>query len=380
MKGTDDFHRGRSAARAGTAAWLLVTVWPLWVLVASGPSPLRVVAALAVLTVLCWSWLATMWRFIGPGAGSPRPWAVTVLVVAATALLPLLGPAWAYVAFVFVITALATVLWRAAFAAGAVATAAVSTAVVLADGQNAWWLPPVVLALALAVNATKQMGVLIWRLDTARAQVATLAVDNERLRFARDLHDTLGHTLTSITIRSQLAARLARTDPERAAGEMAGVEATARQALDEVRHAVAGYRTPELSAELEKAAHTMKLAGIAVSVSPAGGPIPWAAETLLAWAVREAATNVVRHSRAGQCRITLGVDDGWASLDVCDDGCAVPDAVSEGKVSEGKVSAGKGNGLRGLAERVRAAGGVLEAGARPEGGYRLRARVPLEAP
>jgi two-component system sensor histidine kinase DesK len=258
----------------------------------------------------------------------------------------------------------------------------VEVLVLLAHGRplaQVWWVPIAIAAQAAAVHSLRRMGLLVARLNAARAEVARLAVDNERLRFARDLHDTLGHTLTSITIRSQLAARLATADPGRAAREMTEVEQAARRALDEVRHAIAGYRAPSLSEELDTAARNLGVAGIEVRVSPADGPIPAAAETLLAWAVREAATNVLRHSRARHCWIDLHVNATAAGLDVRDDGRPATAVPGGGTEPEGGTGPGGGSGLAGLAERVGAAGGRLEVGTLPGGGYRLSARVPLEA-
>ncbi|MGW2151028.1 sensor histidine kinase [Nonomuraea bangladeshensis] len=366
-----DFSRGRTAARAGSAAWLALLAWPLgtfaWASAASRPEPWRVlwVAVVAAVFVVCW--LRTTWAVFGPGR--PAPWWPAGVVAAALAGMPVLGPPWAYVSFVFVVSALAPVVRGAAFAAALVATAAVTVGVLVAYGLpvgQIWWVPLVILAEAGAVSALLAMGELLARLAAARAEVAQLAVDNERLRFARDLHDTLGHTLTSITITSQLAARLARADPDGAASRMADVERAARRALDEVRHAVAGYRAPALSDELRRASGGLALAGIHLEVSPAAGPIPAAAETLLAWTVREAATNVVRHSRARRCRIALAVDGDAATVEVRDDGTGPPPGVTPG------------NGLTGLAERLAAAGGRLETGPPPDGaGYLLRARVPV---
>ncbi|MFB4274015.1 sensor histidine kinase [Nonomuraea sp. MTCD27] len=368
-----DFSRGRTAARAGSCAWLLLTGWPLWSFLATGPEPLLVVAALGALAVFAACWVAIMWRMLSGRAMVPRRWALAGLVGAGLALLPVFGEPWAYTSFVFAISAFAATLRTPAFAAASAATAVGESLALLSAGvplTQVWWLPLVVAAQAVAVYSMKHMGLLVARLNTARAEVARLAVENERLRFARDLHDTLGHTLTSITIRSQLAARLATADPARAGREMTEVEQAARRALDEVRHAIAGYRAPSLSEELESATRNLGVAGIEVTVSPADGPVPAAAETLLAWAVREAATNVLRHSRARRCWIDLRVSGTAAALEVRDDGRPTPLPRTGPE--------GAGNGLAGLAERVGAAGGRLEVGARPEGGYRLYVRVPLE--
>ncbi|WP_062436450.1 sensor histidine kinase [Herbidospora daliensis] len=344
-----------TVARLASQVWLLVLVWPLWVAFQTrGPAELVLVMALVCVFALCWG--RVMWRVMG--VGGPAPWSVVVLLVAAGALCPLLGAPWAYTAFVLVISVLGT-LRPLLFAAGFVVTLGATVATLAASGEGfVWWVPLAMTLEAGAVRALVHMRELIMRLSRATAESERLAVENERLRFARDLHDILGHTLTSITIRSQLAARLAATDPARAAEEMGGVERTARQALDDVRDAVAGYRAVSLAEELANARAALDLAGIGLTVTGAG-PVPPGSESLLAWVVREAVTNVLRHSGATRCWITLGE----RSLEVSDDGRAGP-------------GAGPGTGLLGLAERVEAAGGTLEAGAREEGGYRLRVEVP----
>jgi two-component system, NarL family, sensor histidine kinase DesK len=365
--------RARTLARAGSAAWLLLLCWPLWSLLDAEPGIARVAWAFGAVALFAGCWLMIMWRQLSGRGGSPRPWALAGLLGATPALFPVLGQPWAYVCFVFVVSALAASLRPVVFAAAVVVTAVVDVVALWMLGapfEGIWWVPLVIAVQAVVVQSMKQMGVLVARLEAARAEVAQMAVENERLRFARDLHDILGHTLTSITIRSQLAARLARTDPDRAAREMTDVEHAARQALDEVRHAVTGYRAPALSEELDKAARSLRSAEIQVEVSPADGPIPASAEILLAWAVREAATNVLRHSRARHCWIDLSVDDTSAGLEVRDDGTQPGDEPGAGRA---------GHGLTGLAERVAEAGGRLEVGSLPGAGYRLRVRVPLEA-
>ncbi|NJP97937.1 sensor histidine kinase [Nonomuraea sp. FMUSA5-5] len=415
-----DVGRGRTAARVGSAAWLLLITWPLWSFLASGPGAPAVVAALGLVAVFAACWLPIMWRMLSPLPNTPLPWALAGLTASGLALLPLFGAPWAYTSFVFAISAFAASLRVRAFAVAVVATVAVEVLALLWAGapmSQVWWVPLIIVVQTAAVSAMKSMGLLIARLNAARLEVARLAVENERLRFARDLHDTLGHTLTSITIRSQLAARLATTDTERAAREMTEVEQTARRALDEVRHAIAGYRAPSLSEELETATRNLGVAGIEVTVSPADGPIPPAAEAQLAWAVREAATNVLRHSRARHCHIHLRVNDSSAAVEVLDDGHptthpqgdhrpTAPDTGghrpaehrpaehhptdrqpaadhdSDGHLPHDRPAhgrRGKGNGLTGLAERIGAAGGRLEVGTLPGGGYRLYAQVPLEA-
>ncbi|MFC7108427.1 sensor histidine kinase [Nonomuraea rubra] len=222
-----DFSRGRTAARVGSCVWLLLVGWPLWSFLESGPGPLAAVAALGLVAVFALCWLMVMWRMLSRLAGTPRPWALAGATGAWLALLPLFGAPWAYTSFVFMISAFAASMPVPAFAAAAVATAAVEVLTLVAAGvppSRFWWVPPAIGVQSVVVAATKSMGLLVSKLDAARVEMAQLAVENERLRFARDLHDTLGHTLTSITIRSQLAARLAPGEPDRAAREMAEVE------------------------------------------------------------------------------------------------------------------------------------------------------------
>jgi two-component system, NarL family, sensor histidine kinase DesK len=201
----------------------------------------------------------------------------------------------------------------------------------------------------------------------AREELARLAVSEERLRIARDLHDLLGHTLSLIALKSELAAKLLPGDPARARDEITEVQQVTRQALTEVREAVHGYRRLAFADALDGARAALSAAGIDCRVETSAPDLPGDVESVLAWAVREAATNVVRHSGARACAITLSGDDRAVELRVDDDGAG---AVN---------GAAGGTGLAGLAERARPLHGTLEAGARPGGGFRLRLTLPREA-
>jgi two-component system sensor histidine kinase DesK len=203
---------------------------------------------------------------------------------------------------------------------------------------------------------------LIAELRRAREDLTRLAVAEERLRFARDLHDLLGHSLSTISLKSQLARRLAAGDPAVSA-EIADIETVTQKALAEVREAVTGYRHSTFADELDTARAALAAAGIEVSAHLAGTPLPAQADGMLGWAVREAATNVIRHSQARTCRIRLTRQHDTAVLEVRDDG------VGPGE--------GSGNGLTGLAERLNAAGGVLDTGAAQGKGFQLTVRLPL---
>ena len=201
----------------------------------------------------------------------------------------------------------------------------------------------------------------------ARAELARLAVAAERERFARDLHDLLGHSLSVIALKSELAGRLLSADPAAAALEIADVQSVARQSLSEVREAVSGYRQPTLDSELEGARIALLAAGVDTSVVRASVALDPDVEAVLAWAVREGATNVIRHSRARRCAITVAVGDDGARVEITDDGVGgLPDA--------GAPSGG--HGLEGLLERASSLGGRLEAGPAADGGFRLAMTVP----
>src|SRR5438309_515445 len=147
------------------------------------------------------------------------------------------------------------------------------------------------------------------QLSQAREQIARLAVGEERLRFARDLHDLLGHSLSVIALKSELAGRLIKTTPGLAAHEVEDIEKVARDALRDVREAVAGYRQPTLAAELAGAHEALTAAGIDYRAEDEHMPLPPAIEAVLDWTVREGVTNVMRHSKAKRCEIRISSRD-----------------------------------------------------------------------
>ncbi len=224
--------------------------------------------------------------------------------------------------------------------------------------------------IGIGMIAVSRLVVTVRELHAAREEIARLAVAEERLRFARDLHDLLGHSLSSITLKSELAGRLLPDAPERAAAEVRDIEGVARKALREVREAVAGYRQPTLDGELEDARQMLKAAGITCRIEHEAGELPSATDTILAWAVREGVTNVVRHSRAQHCVIRLMRDGEEVRAEITDDGLGFPPEHEATTV---------GSGLSGLAERVAASGGDFAAKPMPEGGFRLRVSLPLQA-
>jgi two-component system, NarL family, sensor histidine kinase DesK len=200
-------------------------------------------------------------------------------------------------------------------------------------------------------------------LRQAREDVEEMAKLAERERIARDLHDLLGHTLSVIALKSELASKLADRDPARAAAEIRDVERVSREALSEVRAAVEGYKGRGFSGELHGAQRTLGSAGVRLDASVATVTLSPRQETVLALALRETITNVVRHARASMCRVALGVERGELVLTIQDDGVGGP--VMEG------------NGLIGMRERVRAAGGTLVVDA--ASGVRVCVRLPVDS-
>ncbi|MCZ2828530.1 histidine kinase [Modestobacter sp. VKM Ac-2986] len=293
-----------------------------------------------------------------------------VMTALAAALAIGFGPSWSGL-MIYVSAAAAAVLpWRWVWPA-VVAAAALCLAVILVGGApGLLFLPAICLLTAFAIQGTGYLITVNRELQEAREELARHAVAEERLRFARDLHDLLGHSLSLIALKSELARRLAPVDAVRAGAEMADVEDAARQALAEVREAVSGYRQVTCGQALAEARAALTGAGIAVALPDRVPVLPVGADAALGWVVREATTNVLRHSGAGQVTIALTEDGDRAVLTVTDDG--------GGGVPGGTVrGTSPGSGLAGLRERVGALGGELAAGPDDGGGYRLRASVPL---
>ncbi len=204
------------------------------------------------------------------------------------------------------------------------------------------------------------------KLAMAHEEIEKLAAVAERERIARDLHDVLGHTLSVIVLKAELAGKLMERDPKRAAAEIADVESTARTALAEVREAIGGYRSKGLAAELAMARRTLDAAGVALTYESDAmvgeRTLDATEETVLTLAMREAVTNIVRHAEATQCRMRLArTTDGFHALLVEDNGCH---AVTH-----------EGNGLRGMRERVQALGGRFSL--KSEQGTTLLVELPV---
>ncbi|WP_439693728.1 sensor histidine kinase [Curtobacterium sp. SP.BCo] len=198
------------------------------------------------------------------------------------------------------------------------------------------------------------------RLGVAQDEITRLAVVEERARFSRDLHDVLGHSLTVVAMKSELAARLVDVDPARAKTEMQDVERLSREALQGLRRAVSGYREADLDAELVSVRAALDAAGIDAVLPDDGDAAADDVRSLFAWVLREGVTNVVRHAAASRVRVTLT----RTALTIEDDGTGLLDPAA--------ASATPGNGLRGLRERADAVGATLSTGTSDLGGFLLR--------
>ncbi|MDP9194674.1 MAG: sensor histidine kinase [Acidobacteriota bacterium] len=190
-----------------------------------------------------------------------------------------------------------------------------------------------------------QVGRANARLRLAQDEIEHMAKLAERERIARDLHDLLGHTLSLVVLKSELASKLAERDPERSREEIRDVERIAREALAEVRAAVSGYRTSGLEAEVQRARNTLSTAGVRLETDIAQRKLPPAQEAVLCLALREAITNIVRHAGARNCKLAVDCTDSFCTLSISDDGRG--------------GNAPFGSGLSGMRERVDVLGGSL---------------------
>ncbi|MEW2129453.1 sensor histidine kinase [Streptomyces sp. NPDC005435] len=321
------------------------------------------------LTAFVGVYLGLVFRTMGrPYSGRVVIVLLLVLAVLAPLLAYTLGGAWLGL-FVYLSVACGATLppratyWAIPASAGLMYLVGLHT-----DKAEARDLLLLVVLIGFAMVGVGQLVRTTVELRKARATVAQLAANEERLRLARDLHDLLGHSLSLITLKSELAGRMLPGEPEKAAQQVADIERVSRQALVDVREAVTGYRRPRLAAELAGTQVALTAAGVVCEVpaEPDLTGVPEDAEAALAWTLREAVTNVVRHSGADRCAVELlrrqTLDGPVLELTVQDNGSGGSGAVP-------------GNGLTGLTERLETAGGTLEAG-RAGRGFRLVARVP----
>jgi two-component system, NarL family, sensor histidine kinase DesK len=378
-------------------------VAPLLVLGQPGARPLGVAVLLAVTVAHSLTCLALLRAGIVFLLGGRRPAARSIglavgltvagLVVAVAAFpghrgggdggfqLGLPSGAWALL-YCAALTAAATPLlaaWRL-LAAVLLPTAAVGIAQVAVGSSHPLWAVNYVLCVGGAAvtyrSSVWALGVL-WELDRARGVQARLAVAEERLRFARDLHDVLGRNLTLIAVNSELAAELVGRSQEEAAEHMRRTREIAQDSMREMREVVAGHRSTDLESELAGARSVLRSAGISVRVIGDGSGLPREAQALLGWVVREATTNILRHSDPTTAKIELSVgQDAAADSAAATASTAVLRIENDGARPPASAQ-GSGTGLVGLRERLAEHGGEVESGVLPGGCFLVQVRLPL---
>jgi two-component system sensor histidine kinase DesK len=384
-------YRSRGARIAGvvfTGVWLFYLIGPVVNLVTGHYSPLRIGAGLAIIVgfsalylILVPTWPMPR-RYTLPGLG--------VLALLATAACVFYGGEGAVALWIFMSSASGLLVpsrsWAVRTVIGCIACYVIFSATTHVDSTDFLSNLLPVLFIGFAMIGLRQRFELTAELAMARGEVAQLAANEERLRLARDMHDLTGQSLSMITLKSELAARLLgrlpeSSDRDRARDEMEQVAAVSRQTLRDIREAISGYRRPTLAVEVITARAALASAGIAArddaDLTLLSGTFDADAEAALAWCLREAVTNVVRHSSAKNCHISLTHHKKSLSLTVRDDGTghARPDDCGTAIHPPGSDRAG--SGLHGLAERLSAVGGSLELRPDVSPGFCLIATVPV---
>jgi two-component system sensor histidine kinase DesK len=358
--------------RAGQVLGLLFLIGPISDLASSSDSPARKAAIAVVLAAFVAVYLA-VWPPAPPLAtkGTNATRAALVLLAALGALTLVLGAPGSFALLFWYVIAAAGLTLPAAEALVVTGVTAAAVAVGLAaTGSDSSTVAAYTISLVAIGAIMASLGSTTRanrKLREAREELARLAVAEERSRIARDLHDLLGHTLSLIALKTELAEKLVDSDPQRARAELEEIQDVTRQALSEVREAVQGYRRLAVADELEGARAALTAAGIDCRIDGSTDGLPEEIEDALAWGVREATTNVVRHSGASTCAISFSADAETVALEVEDDGAPASGGSQNG------------TGLTGLAERAQRLEGTLEAGERPQGGFRVRLTLPRRA-
>ncbi len=272
-----------------------------------------------------------------------------ILGVLGLATAPIIG--WQAVGVTPFMVAFSSFFFTRRVALAVIATCLVLTSLgIILAGSELWILPGVVLLVGVSTQLVSTLDRRAGEQHELSTQV-TLAAERDRV--ARDVHDVLGHSLTVITVKAELAERLMDLDPERAKDELAQIQTLSRQALAEVRTTVGGLRSARLEDELLTAQTVLADAGIACTINGDSTTVDPRHRTVCAWVLREAVTNVVRHSRATECTVELSA----SGVAVTDNGRGLNRPLMNGQPGN---SHREGNGIRGLTERVEAVGGHLE--------------------
>lgn len=342
--------------------WLFYLAYPLGEALAL-PHLGQKILAIAAVVVFGATFVTTFWGFRNANRAARRldvrwAWLGLIIMASLVSVLALLIGSQAFGATIYM--AVLAVMTLPSLQAWSVVGALVLVVEVL-PRLIPDWDPGSFFAVQLVISAVAAWGITqVFKrnheLAVARQQLADLAVVAERERVSRDVHDILGHSLTVITVKAELAGRLLEIDPARAAAEISQLETLAREALNDVRSTVGGLRKVDIAVELSSARSALVAAGIDADLPADADVVPLRNRELFGWTLREAVTNVIRHSAARHCRIDLDA----TRIAVSDDGSGMSAEPS-----------GDGNGLRGLTERVHAANGTVVVGRSAAGGFRV---------
>jgi two-component system sensor histidine kinase DesK len=253
--------------------------------------------------------------------------------------------------------------------AAAVGSILVLSAVLTLSAYNAAYLTLSTMILGLVVFGLARLSLLIRYVHATRGELAQLAVISERMRFARDLHDLLGYSLSAITLKAEVTRRLVGTNPGRARDELAEVLDISRQALADVRIVASGYRNISLAKEASSVTSLLGAAGIDARVDINCGALDEKVDTVFATILREAVTNMLRHSTARHCAIEASIAGETIRLQVSNDG-----------VAHSAASGRAGGGLENLSARLATIGGQITARVRADGWFSVLAEAPLTPP
>jgi two-component system, NarL family, sensor histidine kinase DesK len=379
LAGAGDERRG-PVSRLFRTAWLVFVAYPIIVLIADRPDLIETVLVIvgvgSFVALLAFAARAPDSRSRASLIG---PVFVLILLAVATVLV-LRDPNSGFYPFYFYASTGASALMPPRRAVGLMVLSGILAGLVIwtvsYDLATAIVQGVSVTIIGVTIFSTAQVRRTNRELVQARHELARLAVADERARIARDLHDTLGQSLSVITLKSELAGRLLPDEPERARSEVGDIERVAREAMASIRETVGGYRRPTLEAELAAARETLAAADITPSIETVDEGLPPVVDAVLAWTVREGITNVVRHSDARHVRIRIGRRADWAEATITDDGSGL--GRGDDITGNDDDRAAAGSGLIGLSERVTALGGRFEAGLVAGGGFRLDVALPLE--
>lgn len=340
------------------SAWLVFLAFPISAALTSGAAPIWRAVCVALLLAFGGVYVAGS-RFVERHDDGSSPGAVVflgLLILVAAACLPVLGLGiLGLLPFLQSFSMFALPRPWNWIAAVVSVVASLGLPILFEDLDNWWYFVFIVVAVAVGTGAGRVMS------DQGKAYNRvrqTLTISAERERVARDVHDVLGHSLTVVTVKAELAERLVDVDPDRAKAELAEIRMLSRQALAEIRATVGGLRTARLDDELAGAATALAGAGIRAELPEDPRVVDPRYRPVVAWVLREAVTNVVRHSGAQRCRVELQ----QSCLTVSDDG-------------RGLGHSPEGNGLRGLRERVKGTAGSFAIGPGDDGrGTRVEVR------